>query len=297
MKNIKLILIALCLASGTFHGFSQKSYVPFVNDSKVWRHVEEAVLTADNSNLANYLVRSSYFRGDTLVNDTIYRIMYFKTEQPTPEAERVSFFIYEDVPNQKVYGYDPVYKNSVLLYDFQLKEGDRFKMYIFNHFYHTATVQKVDTITSFNNKRLKRIVFDESLVWIEGIGTVLQSYNPFSGNLICVRENNELMYLDNHYDDCDTIFDQSGWGAAETIKNYGARVYPHPVTSSSVLIANTHQNEKLQIELYSNTGALIKRDNFTSTYPIGALQLKKGIYFYRISANKQLIHSDKVVIQ
>lgn len=274
---------------------ASKKYEPYIGENKVWKKVETRWLT-DGSQGPNYLVDHAYFKGDTMVNGFQYYKMYRKLEQPTSENESLAFLMCEDTANQKVYVNDIHFNKSALLYDFKLKKGDEFNSYIIGGVYHTHTVVKADTIFLFNRK-LKRIVFDDSIIWVEGIGAINGSYIPSSGELICVTNNNMLMYLNAKYHNCDTVFVQGGGSAVETVKNNDFLLYPNPIQANSMLYVNSINNERLRIEIYSNTGTLIKEDDFTNTYPIGILDLKKGLYLYRISSNRQLIKADKIVIQ
>jgi hypothetical protein len=272
-----------------------KKYEPYINENKVWKKVQTVWLT-DQSQGAHYLVNQAYFKGDTLVDNYIYHKLYNKAEQTKQEKEYLAYLIREDTASQKVYVNDFRYNKTALLYDFNLKNGEEFNSYVIGGLLHKHTVSMVDTISLYNRK-LKRIVFDDPIQWIEGIGNVTGGYIPSEGELICVTDHSMLMYLNPNYHNCDTIFTQGGWDGIKTIKNNAFVLYPNPVEANSVLSVKTRNNERLSIEIYSSTGALIKEDDFVNEYPIGSLNLVKGLYLYRIFSNRKLIKADKMVVQ
>ena len=270
-----------------------QSYQPFISEGKQWKYVQEVYLTGGSG--ANYLVNLAYFKGDTIVDNLKYSKLYSKSEQPFPEKAYLAYLMREDTVNQKVYVIDIAFKKSALLYDFKLNKGDVINMYITGGFYLKETVLNVDTITAYNKKR-KRIEFDDSITWIEGIGCVTRGYIPSEGELICVRKNNDLLYLNPKFSNCDTIFIQGGYDNIQTIKSNEVMVFPNPVVSTSMVKVHSNSLEPLKIEIYSYSGALVKEDYFKDEYPIGSVGLEKGLYVYRIIQNRQVIKMDKILI-
>ena len=272
---------------------SPVTYEPFISESKNWRYVQKVYLT-DESGGANYLVNRVYFKGDTIVDNLKYSKLYRKSEQPLPGKAYLAFLIREDIVSQKVYVVDIGFNKTALLYDFKLNKGDEINMYITGGIYSKQTVIKVDTIT-VSNKKLKRIEFDGSITWIEGIGAVTRGYIQSEGELLCLRENNDLWYLNPRFSNCDTVFTQ-GWGNIESIHNNDVMVFPNPVVSTSLVRVKSNSNEPLKIEIYSYSGALVKEDYFSGDYPIGSVQLTKGLYVYRIIQNNEVIKLDKIIV-
>lgn len=271
-----------------------KRYEPYISENKVWKNVETLWLTGGSEG-PNYLVSHAYFKGDTIVDQIAYKKLYRKIEQPIREKESLAFLMHEDTVSQRVYVNDFRFKKTALLYDFKLNKGDAFNRYIIGGIYSKHTVTKVDTITLFNRK-LKRITFEDSIKWVEGIGAINGGYIPSSGELICVTDNNELMYLNPEYHKCDTIFPVNPLNAVSSFEHSEVIIYPNPVTTASVLRVNSYPTERMRIEIYSYSGALIKEDDFTGDYPIGMLNLGTGLYVYRIFNNQQLIMSDKIMV-
>jgi len=270
-------------------------YEPFISESKQWKYVDEMYTTCKSCiGSVYYDVYNVYFKGDTIVDNVKYNKFYKKREQPTSEKEYLAYMMREDTIAQKVYVFDPSFNKYALLYDFKLNKGDEFNIYALSDIYSKQTVLKVDTIT-LANKKLKRIAFDGQITWIEGIGAVTRGYIPTEGELLCLRENNELLYLNPRFNDCDTIFKQ-GWGNIQTIKSDQVIVFPNPIVSTSVVRVQSNNHEALKIEIYSYSGALLKEDYFSGDYPIGSLQLAKGMYIYRILQKNEAVKMDKIIV-
>lgn len=273
---------------------SRDTYEPFIRDSKIWRHYTDAYLLGE-SGTNGFLVFNSYFNGDSIIEGTKYRKLYYKMEQPVSDAGQFAYLIREDTVNQKVYIYDSYNHKDTILYDFKLKESDRFNIYVASGLYLKSTVLKVDTIESFG-KKLKRIEFDDSIIWVEGIGNITRVPIPFLGNLICVTDEDYLLYLDSKFNRCDTIFPQEPWGGIQPFKSSDVKLFPNPVAVSSVLKVESKNNEPLMIEIYNYSGSLIKQDLFRNDYPIGLLNLIRGLYVYRLTSNNQTVAMGKFLV-
>lgn len=293
MKDILTILLNSILITVT--GFGQH-YEPFIRESKQWRYVQALYLT-DNG--INYYVETDYFKGDTIINDIRYNKFYSKQDQPFSEIEALSYYFREDTIDKKVYVYDFHFNKTALLYDFNLKKGDIFNIYIFDDLYSKHTVLDVDTIITAN-KKLKRIVFDDSTTWIEGLGCISKTYIPSEGELICIKEDDSVLYINSKYNNCDTVFKQDPYNGIKVINHdnlYNFSVFPNPVVYGSVLTVKAIKNEEFKIEIFSNTGVLVKEDNFIDNYPIGLINLNKGLYIYRLINNNMIIGIDKITVK
>jgi hypothetical protein len=276
--------------------FGQK-YEPFISESKLWTYVQTAYLTCGCG--VNYLVDTGYFKGDTIWNGVKYSKFYRQRVQPHRDANELSYFFREDTTEKKVYVHDVAFDKTALLYDFNLKKGDYFNIYVLSDIFLKAKVLKVDTIVT-NNKRLKRIEFDDSTTWIEGIGSVTGAYIPSSGELICVKDGNSVMYLNSKFSSCDTVFQQDFGNAIHDIdagKPYRFYVYPNPVEASSVLKVEANTTGMFEIEIYNSLGILIREDRFVDNYRIGLIHLNKGLYVYRLKHNNAIVGIDKLIVK
>jgi len=293
MKSRLAILTNLLLFYGMSFG---QQYEPFIKNSKEWTYVRAGSLTSGET---TYWVESCYFKGDTIWNDTVYTKFYTKQVQPNIENERVSYLFHEDTFAKKVYVHDFHFNKTALLYDFSLNKGDSFNIYIVDNLYIKNKVLNVDTIIT-NNKKLKRIVFKDSTTWIESLGCVTKMYLPSEGELICVKEENSVLYLNSKFNSCDTIFSQGPINAIQektVTAPYFFTVYPNPIETNSKIRTESNTNQSFKIEIYNSLGTLVKKDRFVDHYPIGLIHLKRGLYVYRIKINNEIIKTNKLIVK
>jgi hypothetical protein len=270
-------------------------YEPFISSSKKWTYVD--IITYLGSYTV-YYVQTGTFKGDTIWNGVKYSKFYTKQVQPRPYPEHLSYFFREDTIGKKVYVHDFGFNRTSLLYDFSLKTGDSFNIYVIDSIYFKAKVLKVDTIVT-NNKKLKRIVFDHGITWMEGLGCVTETVIPSEGELICVKDGNSVLYLKSKFNNCDTVFQQ---GPNDAIQDkvetpISFVVFPHPIVSASVLQIKPFINRTVDIEIFNTSGVLVKEDRFTGNYPIGLIHLSNGLYLIRLKCDNEIIGIEKVVVK
>ena len=147
----------------------QETYHPFVERGKRW--------CVDGFSLRPEHTTTDYYFS---LDEAMYVFdgrEYFKMCSRTDHGEEtiVGFFREED---QRVYLYDVKAKREYLIYDFTLKEGDRFEPEYGD--YYNCEVMKVGTI-NVNGENLKTITFEANshrsdaavrmeVEWIEGVG-------------------------------------------------------------------------------------------------------------------------------
>ena len=291
MKKLFALIIGLMIFN--IIGFTQ-SYNSFINVSKKWRYVQTVCLTGSNS--CTNIVETDFFKGDTIIDSYNYHKFYRRQDQPYPIKEYVVYFFREDTVSRQVYVYDPKFNETSLFYDFSLIEGDTFDIYVIDDIYLTQTVVKVDTFITYD-KKLKRIIFNDSIIWIEGIGSVTRALMPSEGELICMKVNDSVLYINEKYKNCDTIFQDDTSASLRQLKTNNLTVFPNPIEKSSVLRVGTNTNEELMIEIYNYLGVLIIEDRFINMYPIGLINLTKGMYFCRITKQNKIIGIIKIIIK
>jgi len=291
MKKVFAILFFSLIYNCT--GYSQ-SYFPFINESKIWRYVQTICLTGPNS--CTHYVEAGYFKGDTLIDNYNYQAFYQKQEQPSMLAGRIAYYFREDTITRQVFIFDPTFDKKALLYDFSLNKGDSFNIYIADDIYKRKTVINVDTVFTID-KKLKRILFNDSTTWIEGIGCVTNTIIPSEGDLICMKQNDSVLYKNEKYENCDTIFNDDT--SIRSIQPSGTcvSVFPNPIEKYSVIELGEISDKNLKIEIYDCVGLLIKEDRYKDKYPIGALNLIKGIYFCRVISPNGIIGVVKIIVK
>ena len=139
------------------------------------------------------------------------------------------------------------YDEEVLLYDYDLEEGDFFN----DQDEHRMMVTSVSTITDFNGVQRKRIDFsfagleEETEYWIEGVGSSKGFVN--SGNytptedgaifhLLCYHIDDDLVFLNPEYNACDI-------DEIEESDNNKLLLYPNPA-NNIVKVLNSRSEER-----------------------------------------------------
>lgn len=303
MKTLKCITAFLII----FTVCKSQKYDHFINKSKQWKCAYALPIetkSVNNSNFPYYALCINYFKGDTIINGIEYSMSLFKTVLPSSTDTIVSksgYYLYEDTLNMKIYMLDQIYSHSnVLLYDFSLNEGDSVHTYIVSNIYYNGKVKKVDSVY-LSNKFLKRIRFTDGLEWIEGIGSTTSVTYPsvYDGLLICVNENNNVLYLDTvFFENCDTVFSDTLRTQLNFINNsiYKINIYPNPINQYSVLTVEAMEDEQFKLEIYNDNGILIIQELFIGNYPIGTLPLKSGLYICRILYKGEPIGYKKIIL-
>lgn len=184
------------------------------------------------------------------------------------------------------------YDDEVLLYDYDLEEGDFFND--LNE--HPMMVTAVSTITDFNGVQRKKIEFsfigleDETEYWIEGVGSSKGfvnsgNYTPTSDgaifHLLCYHEGENLIYLNPTYNACDIDeIDESN------VKN-NISVYPNPA-NGFVRILNTNDFNISKIEIIDLLGRTVISTN--NSDEIDVSNLPEGQYIVKI-------HGDSIIVK
>lgn len=176
MKKIYLTMV-LCLFA--FGGWAQEetNFHPFIENNKTWNLF--------GANFGGYTWKTSFFFTDaikTLDNGVTYQVMYRKEHDG--EASEVALLREDD---GRVYFRNPNLEkesDEQLIYDFTLKEGDTFELFIpDDNSTHTCEVVKVGQI-EIGGETYKTITYHFGVVyedgiegevfehtWIEGIGS------------------------------------------------------------------------------------------------------------------------------
>ncbi len=184
------------------------------------------------------------------------------------------------------------YDDEVLLYDYDLEEGDFFND--LNE--HPMMVTAVSTITDFNGVQRKKIEFsfigleDETEYWIEGVGSSKGfvnsgNYTPTSDgaifHLLCYHEGENLIYLNPTYNACDIDeIDESN------VEN-NISVYPNPA-NGIVRILNTNDFNISKIEIIDLLGRTVISTN--NSDEIDVSNLPEGQYIVKI-------HGDSIIVK
>ena len=182
------------------------------------------------------------------------------------------------------------YDDEVLLYDYELEEGDFFN----DTDEHPMLVTSVSTITDFNGVERKKLEFEfigldeETEYWIEGIGSSKGFVN--SGNytptgdgaifhLLCYHVDDNLIFLNPEYNTCDI-------DEIHENTEISVNIYPNPA-NNVVRILNNDNAPITKIEVIDMLGRTVISTNNGDTIDVSGLS--EGQYLVKIHGESTII--------
>jgi len=288
----KILLTLICAVIVQFC-FGQE-YHTLIDTNKIW-----SVLLINGTNPYYKSTHFIKFKGDTIINDTMYKKV-LKAEDEFHNNWELNGFIRED-STQKVYYKYNLAVNEKLIYDFQTNINDTF--YFTQYEY--LTVCGFDSIKINDHyRKVINLCSPQSYIlekWIEGIGStrgvIYSGYSLITGSdfeLLCFYENDTLSYIDSSYNECY----YNTYGAIENIfVNSSFIIYPNPATQTINISFNNQQNMPYTFELYNNYGEIIFKKQIINSTSFELSNISNGVYFYIIKDNKNfIIHRNKLII-
>lgn len=227
-----------------------------------------------------------YQAEDVEINGMEYHTVYI-------HGQGVLLGAYRNEDNQVYYckWNGSAYDDEVMLYDYDLEEGDFFN----EDDAHPMQVTAVSTITDNLGVQRKKFDFsfigleDETEFWIEGVGSSKgfvnsANYTPTSDgaifHLLCYHVGSEVIYVNPQYNTCD--IDEVNENKVEN----SLSIYPNPA-SNIVKILNTNDLKINKIEIIDLLGrTLISSDNCDE---INVSCLPEGQYFVKIQGETTIV--------
>ena len=227
-----------------------------------------------------------YQAEDVEINGMEYHTIYI-------HGQGVLLGAYRNEDNQVYYckWNGTAYEDEVMLYDYDLEEGDFFN----EEDPHPMQVTSVSYITDNHGVQRKKYDFsflgleDRTESWIEGIGSDKGFVN--SGNygttdegaiyhLLCYHVGDNLIYVNPEYNACDiTEIDENDLHGIVSI-------YPNPA-SNTINILNSNDLNITKIEIIDLLGrTVISTDNVGE---INVSGLQEGQYFVKIHGETTLV--------
>lgn len=178
------------------------------------------------------------------------------------------------------------YDDEVLLYDYDLEEGDFFH----DDDDHPMQVTEVSTIIDNNGVSRKKITFtfigltDVTEFWIEGVGSnrgfmhvgQWEADHDSDGemyHMLCYHVNNNVIYINPEYNTCD--IDEIEENSADN----GISIYPNPA-NKVVKILNYNNLNITSVEILDLTGrTVLCTENCDE---INISELSEGQYFVKV---------------
>ncbi|MDP2723244.1 MAG: T9SS type A sorting domain-containing protein [Bacteroidales bacterium] len=292
MKNLAILIT---FGIWTLTSFSQ-DYYPLIEDNKTWNVLNVNLVTIEPPFDTTYLTESFWTNGDTLVNSFVYKKVYSTTEE-NPVNWDLWCLMRED-SNKKVWIRRPPSEIDNLMYDFTVEAGDSILVGFFEPVY--IFVDSISIVTINQQERKKywfsckaRPYYKET--WIEGIGS--DKGICWSGSasvvggwfrLLCMSENQELIYANPNYESCYLITEIN-----ET-ENPLINIYPNPA-KNTLIIEHAENFEVKSISILNKNGQEIKQF-VSSIEQLDLSEIKSGMYFIKISLeNGQIVK--KIVIE
>lgn len=305
---VKLVPIWIFTLCSVLNIFAQTEFSRnIVDTTKQWNIVEYGLIGAQTM---AYRIMNE----DTIINNKTYNriqrsFAYTPMLQEWNEWQGMGWIREED---NKVFIFpeeyydEPISKDiqeEYLLYDFSLQTGDSVNLYREGRFLLTDYrdngmmsfyVVSTDSI-EIGSIKCKRLFLSRdknrntpSEIWIEGIGSntgFLEStcsYYEHLRNLLCVKQNEEVMY----YNGDNTCYI---YVSIDDIDNTNAKIYPTLVKDNIYVVSDN--NKPMDISFVNISGHIVKTIRTKGSKEIDISSLPSGIYNVIINNT----HSQKII--
>jgi hypothetical protein len=306
----KIIFLLLMVASTP--AMAQPYQSMFGKDSTSW--------VFEYYNLPGKLITVAKVSGDTLINDTTYKVV---------ETNTLRGFMREDTMTGKVWyrgekfladpnPHTDLWENEVLIFDYSLQPGDSFEVSNYQYMDTSHRYSKVDSVKYINGS--KCIYFDmadtnwvnsaitEQYVMIEGSGGnmsplwkchLYQTGNIyFTQYLLCFYKDGIKTSYENvrYAGDC---YPSLGIGESDLNKG-NISIYPNPVINN-ISLTFKGKEQRVDIAMYDVVGKLISREDAVMignySHQIDMSKLASGVYVVSIQDKRGTSYKFKVVKQ
>lgn len=184
------------------------------------------------------------------------------------------------------------YDGEVLLYDYDLDEGDFFN----EEDVHMMQVTEVTMITDENHVTRKKITFsfmglpDETEFWIEGVGSSKGfvnscNYTPTEDgaifHLLCYHVSDDVIYVNPEYNECDMPY-----AVEDNQLNNDISIYPNPA-ADIFKILNSNNLDIYSVEIIDLVGRTVMITDNTDSIDISAIP--EGQYFVKIYGDNTIV--------
>ena len=299
-----LILIGLALSAQDY------KYVPFPDSSAVWSEMYWG------SDTPNEFRQYTLFNEDTLINGLVYHKILHNVNLSTITLEnsRSVGAIRED-EHKRVWATNLIIANinpenlnengEIMLYDFSLQVGDTIKAKRDHANMGHGDFMVVKQIDSLKIHDSIRKVFSFEpyrwVKWIEGIGNIQGLVFPYgdlttggeNNRLICMHQNDTLMYMDSNDEECIPQFVIDG---INIFPNTEIKVYPNPVMNGTVYFENLDFET---LELFDSNGNLLRFETVKGIdcFELNVLSLPPGTYYYSLKTKGLVPTKGKLIVQ
>ena len=242
---------------------------------------------------------------DTIVGDKEYRKVYSTLRDST--IKNCNFLIREEANIVYLHlleaDYLPIERREIIVYNFNLVEGDEFDVPLIRHGYGTGTdyayVVAVDTI-EINETQLKRIRFLGDYDWIEGIGSTEGLLEGgflcgASSYLLCAKQEEDLIFTADYSSHAlpSTCFIEP-YGLSDISVNQ-IQIYPHLATNYINIVPESQ--ERLNVKITDIYGRAILDNSICGATQLNISNLAKGAYNCIVCNTKGSVVSTQKIIK
>jgi len=310
----KLLIVTIFLVID-FYSFAQTNvYHHFPTSNAIWREASGGYQCGccwDNQ----YAIT-----GDTVIGIYTYHklygsgIHYYDDYYTGYCSNNVAFYTHgyggafrEDSINKRIYLTSGNNSNDTLVYDFNLQNGDSLPISLINNqnLYHNY-VSSVDSVFVGNNYRKCFGITgkdfygntDSNYVYlIEGIGStfgltsLLVPPFEFGSSLLCYMVNGVSVYPDTNYQ-C-TLLSIDEVIPTKVI----SRIFPNPFSTSTDIYFD-RPYKTIEVDVYNTMGKLNEHleNSNCNKIQLDRQALTDGLYFLRVTLDKNIIVTDKVIL-
>lgn len=305
MKKVFILIICICFSELIL---AQK-YYPFPTSNAVWRENHVAVYGSSNSSYFSY---QNFISGDTLIMGKTYHKIYktgyvnHKTRDTNIYSEYKNEYVgaIREDNSKRIYFFKDIILNEQLLYDFNLKIGDKLPTMvgtrediINNHVVYT--VHGIDSVivSGVFHKRFEIFYSTNSKVYlIEGLGStdgLLARFYPSYGynfELICFQQDGKSAFPDGV--ECNLI----STGISEVNLQNEIQIFPNP--STGIINISNLPDRPLKLQLFNMLGKLVYETQIQAiNYSLNLNLMPGGIYLLKVIEKNKSIVFEKVILQ
>ncbi|MDH8700915.1 hypothetical protein M2138_000249 [Dysgonomonadaceae bacterium PH5-43] len=315
----------------------EREYKPFPKDSAIWVVQEYSYQSGKPGRpshqfmyglVGDTIINEKKYSKLYLLNDSTLNIDHndFYVGGFREENQKVWFLVHDSRGIGNPYGLP--YTDEYILYDFSKEKGDRFTRnnvlyYKCNDYglsvydyvgmieegYGVIDTEVLNVEYTLYGKELhvrhyESNAINHNVIWIEGIGSNTGlfweiysfpiCYIPYF-KLACFKQGDEVIYNDNEFGDCFCDGKPPKGQSVSDIEIPSITILPNKNNSTINIISG---KVPLSFEILNLQGQTALQENILyHPQSISYQGLSKGIYIYKISDNKQVIQTGKLVLE
>ena len=297
-------LFTFLLVGLTISGFSQNPN-SFIDQDANWNVARSFIdNNPDNPSFVSTTTTVFGFSGDSLIDNELWDKYYI-----TSDSNFVNGLTYVGSMQEAdgIVLFRDTLSELNTLYNFNLQVGDS----VFYEFDFEGVYIKISTVDSIeiNGVAHRRLFFEEppfppfelNEVWIQGIGSIhgplfplnpslFSSELPGSVDLICYKENDQVVWSNPDFNDCYINIVLS----VVEIKGSAFNIYPNPA-QNKVFISSDNGIKIKEVNIYNQLGQnVLHQTSYDGSIDVSSLM--PGVYFVEVAVDEKS-NNEKLVIK